>query len=987
MAEPASEPPSASLVRIAGTVAAFWERERVAVSLAAGRPTGPVFRFTEGPPTANGPPHLGHVVARAVKDAVLRYRRMRGFHLVSPSAGWDCHGLPVEVEMEKRLGLHSKKEIEAYGVDRFSAACRASVLESVAEWRAMSARLGYWLDYDHPYATMDAPYIESVWWSLKQLFERGLLERGHYVLPYCPRCETPLSSHEVAQGYREMTDPAITVRFRLKGGDATPPLYLLLWTTTPWTLPANLLVAAREEFTYVEIGAPDGSRSILEESAAHRYAPDAPILRRFPGRELAGREYEPPFPFAGEGPGRFRVVLDPFVEATEGTGLVHIAPSFGSDDERIGRRESVGVFDPLDSRGHFTAAVPPVEGKRFKEADPILIADLEARGLLVHRSHLRHTYPFCWRCDNPLIYRALDSWFVRTSRRTTDLVENNATVRWVPEHLRTGRFGNFLTEAKDWALSRNRYWGTPLPIWRCPSGHSACVGSFDELATLTAAPLPAEFDPHRVTVDTISFPCPTCRAPTRREPYTIDAWYDSGSAPYAQYHYPFAPGPFDPAAPLDAVAEGLDQTRGWFYALLVLSTLLFQRPAYRACVATGLVLDTEGRKMSKSRGNVLDPSHLLEKFGGDAVRWTFYATDFTEPMKMGERSFEQGGARSLGTLVHVATFYRENATADGLAPSTELPHPKAILDRWLLGRLDETIRSVTGEIEEYEFTRPVRAIAGFVDDVSQWYLRRSRPRFWGETGEESRRDANDTLSFTLLTLARLTAPFAPFLAEWLHQEVGGGRFAPGATSVHALDWPGPIGTSDPKLAAAMAELRALVETGRELRQRAQVKSRVPLPTLVIVGDPAATAALGPEGEELLQAELNVRDVRRESEAPSLDPAEWVWRERDGRLQVALSRRPTPELQREGWVREALRRLQSVRKEMRLAYTDPVRVTIHAQGPLKDALDAARERIQRELIALEVEITDTRADEGPTVHAWDVDGEPLAARVERAATAL
>ncbi|HEY6237836.1 MAG TPA: class I tRNA ligase family protein, partial [Thermoplasmata archaeon] len=522
-----------------------------------------------------------------LKDTYLRFRRMRGHRIVSPMAGWDCHGLPVELEIEKRHGLKSKKEIEAFGVERFCEECRASTLETISAWQEMSARLGYWLDYEQPYYTMSPQYIESVWWSLRQLWDKKLLEKGHYVLPYCPRCETPLSSHEVAQGYADATDPSLTVRIQLDPVEGEPPTYVLVWTTTPWTLPANLLIAARAELTYVAIAGEGGSQYLLAEGALARYFPEATVLRRVPGSNLAGRAYQPLFDLAGGGPGRYRIVLDAMVDVKEGTGFVHIAPSFGQDDARIGEREGVGVFDPLDSRGHFGADAGIVAGKGFKAADRVLLTHLAEAGAVVRSETIRHTYPFCWRCSQPLIYRAIDSWFVRTSRFTSELVANNGQVDWHPAHLRDGRFGNFLTEAKDWALSRNRYWGTPLPVWMCEAGHAHCIGSFAELAERTGSVLPDGFDPHRITVDRMRFPCPTCGAEARREPYTIDAWYDSGSAPFAQFHYPFAKGPFAPDAPLDYVAEGIDQTRGWFYSLLVLATALFRRPAYRVAVSNG----------------------------------------------------------------------------------------------------------------------------------------------------------------------------------------------------------------------------------------------------------------------------------------------------------------------------------------------------------------------------------------------------------------
>jgi isoleucyl-tRNA synthetase len=975
-----------SLPEVQRRVRAYWERAGVPAAARDGPANGPVFRFTEGPPTANGLPHIGHVVGRTLKDTYLRYRRMRGFRIVTPMAGWDCHGLPVELEIEKRHGIKSKKEIEAYGVERFCEECRSSALETVAAWREMSDRLGYWLDYDRAYFTMAPTYIESVWWSLRQLFDHGLLEKGHYVLPYCPRCETSLSSHEVAQGYKEATDPSVTVRLRLAGQPGSVPSYLLVWTTTPWTLPSNLLVAARADLSYVAVRNEDGSEYLLAEAAKAQYFPDAPVARRFPGGELEGLSYEPLFPFAGPGPKRYRVVLDDMVDAAEGTGFVHIAPSFGPEDERIGRREGVGMFDPLDSRGQFGPAVPPVVGRSFKAADRILLGLLEETGALVRNETLKHTYPFCWRCDHALMYRAIDSWFVRTSRFNSELVANNATVDWHPEHLRDGRFGNFLTEAKDWALSRQRFWGTPLPIWICPEGHATCVGSFADLAERSGHPLPDGFDPHRVTVDRIAVACRTCGTEARREPYTIDGWYDSGSAPFAQYHYPFEPGPFDPTVPNDLVAEGIDQTRGWFYTLLVISTALFHRPAYKVAVSNGHVMDAAGRKMSKSKGNALDPMELLATYGGDAVRWSFLIIDHTDSAVASEPAIRSTSARTLGTLLNVVEFYRQNARLDGIPVPSLPPAPPGLLDRWLLSRLDHLVASTTESLETYEAQGAALSIREFVDDLSTWYLRRSRPRFWSEELGEDKRAASETLGFALVTLARLMAPLTPYTAEYVAAEVGGTGYQDAATSVHRASWPAPLQRRHRELEESMAELRELVEAGRELRQRAGVKSRVPLEEIVLIGaagDPLT--ALGPAGEVLLRDELNVRSVRREPSAPPGDfsSEDWVVREDQGLPRLALKRRLTPELIAEGYVREVLRRLQNVRKDLKLRYADRVRLSVYATGDLYRALHAARDRLRTDLQAEVLDLVDGPAPEIAAYRHWELDGASFSARMDPA----
>ncbi|MCI4323031.1 MAG: isoleucine--tRNA ligase [Thermoplasmata archaeon] len=984
MADEPREAPRISSADREARVAEYWQRADVPRKLAAGTPSGPPFRFTEGPPTANGAPHLGHLVARTLKDVELRYRRQRGHRIVTPMAGWDCHGLPVELEIEKRHGMHAKREIEEYGIARFSQECRQSALEVASVWVEMSRRLGYWLDYEHPYYTMSAPYIESVWWSLKTLHGKGLLEPGHYVQPYCPRCETPLSSHEVAQGYREATDPSVTVRFPISPLADGRRRSVLVWTTTPWTLPSNLLVAARLDLRYVGVASSDGEELILAESAKARYFPDAAVLHEYTGQELAGATYTPPFSFPGPGPGRYRIVLDDSVDAAEGTGFVHIAPSFGPEDQRIGAREGVGVYDPLDGRAHFTEAVPLVKGKGFKLADPILVEHLRERGLLLRAETIKHTYPFCWRCQNPLIYRAIDAWFVRTSRKAARLVELNQTVRWNPEHLRDGRFGNFLTEAKDWALSRNRYWGTPLPIWRCSAGHTVCIGSFAELGERLGHPLLPDFDPHRTGVDSLTWACSECQAPMHREPYTIDGWYDSGAAPFAQYHYPFEPGPFDPAEPLDYIAEGLDQTRGWFYTLLVLSTLLFDRAAYRTSLTNGLVLDSSGQKMSKSRGNALDPLGLLAEHGGDSLRWIFLVRDYTEPMRVDAARIAPTAQRTLGTLRNVVAFFQENATADGLAPQVTPPRPTGLLDRWLLARLSRTVDVVTASLEEYDPRRGALALEEFVGDLSTWYLRRSRPRFWGETTAADRAEAHATLSYTLRALAQLLAPFTPFLAEEIFQEVGGGRFATNAPSVHAAGWPSAGTGADVPLEEAMASLRAWVEVGREQRQRARVKARVPLSTWSLQPKESDMVhSLGGEGESLLADEMNVSELRwlAPGGAAPEPEADWVAAPTP-RGTAYLYRIPSPEQLREGLVRDVLRRLQNARREAHLQYTDRIRLTLWAEAPIAEALRTAEERIRRDLLVDTLQIEVGSAPDGLEVQRWQGEDGTLSARIER-----
>ncbi len=955
-------------------VAEYWQRTEVPARVVAGPADGPVFRFCEGPPTANGPPHIGHLVSRVLKDVQLRYRRQRGDRILTSKAGWDCHGLAVEIEIEKRHGLRSHRDIEAFGVEKFCNDCRADTLRVAAAWELMSGRLGYWLDYAQPYRTMDAPYIESVWWSLRQLFDRGLLEKGHYVLPYCPRCETTLSSHEVAQGYRDASDPSVTVRFPL--ADPGPARRsLLVWTTTPWTLPANLLLAVRADLEYAVVRLDDGEEVVLADAARNRYVPaGAAVVERFLGRELVGRRYEPPFPGGPTSANRWQVVADDFVQVEEGTGIVHIAPSFGPDDYRVGQREGVGVFDPLDSRGRFTDAVPLVRGKSFKGADPVLLEELRRTGRLFRSETITHTYPFCWRCDSALLYRAIDSWFVRTSKVTEQLVANNRKVTRVPAHLRDGRFGNFLTEAKDWALSRSRYWGTPLPIWVCPDGHPTCVGSFEELGRLRGAPLGPGFDPHRVGVDPIVLPCGTCAQPARREPYTIDAWYDSGSAPFAQVHYPFEPGPFDPARPLDYVAEGIDQTRGWYYTMLVLATALFGRPAFTASLTNDMVLDDSGRKMSKSKGNAIEPLQFLETVGPDAARWGFLSLDFTAAMRVSTAEIAKSAHRTVTTLGHAVAFHLANAREDHLPPAHARPPAADPLDRWLLSRLEGTRTAVEASLESFDLRPGAVAVRAFVDDLSVWYLRRSRPRFWGEAGPGARADAHACLSYVLAGLARTIAPLVPYLAEWVHQEVGERGFTSAETSVHLSGWPGPLADRDLPLEAAMERLRKTVELGRALRQRAGVKSRIPLPELRLFGEEgSADPVLGTDGDRLLADELNVRKIVRSAGPAALPSDVWVSEERDGKPVAALSRAPTPELLEEGWYREVSRRLQQRRKELRLRYNEPVELIVSATPPLLPVLERRREELGRALLAPDPRVTGMPLSPADDVQSWEFEG--------------
>jgi isoleucyl-tRNA synthetase len=993
--------PTSLLLGVEKQVLEFWDREQVPRRALELHPDGPIFRFTEGPPTANGRPHIGHLLPRALKDVGLRHRRMKGHRIISMMAGWDCHGLPVEVEIEKSHGWTNKKQILEYGVEAFAKECRASVLTYVDVWQQFSRRLGFWLDYAHPYFTMEASFMESVWWSLKELHKKDLLEKGHYVVPYCPRCETPEATHEVAQGYREVGDPSITLRLKVAawkdGETASAHTYLLVWTTTPWTLPSNLAVAVGTELEYVVFRGEDGAEYVIESSSFLRYfakeAERPVVLRRVKGRELVGTSYVPPFPgLEPESASRFRVHEANFVTTEDGTGLVHIAPSFGVDDYALGAKVGLGVSDPLDSSGRFTEKVPLVAGKWFKDADKLLIEDLHARGVLWRRGTVKHTYPFCWRCDRPLMYRAIDTWFVRTHKFKDRLLANNAKVTWDPEHLRDGRFGDFLAEGKDWALSRNRYWGTPLPIWNCPKGHYVVVGSFAELAELSAEPLPQPFDPHRHVVDGLRLSCPEHREPLAREPYVIDCWYDAGSAPFAQFHYPFAEtSPFDPRAPLDYIAEAIDQTRGWFYTLLVISTALFDRPAYKHVLCDGHALDDAGKKMSKSKGNTTDPSSFLDRMGSDPTRMTIYLSPYTESFRFGEVAIRQSGVRLLTTLLNVLEFYRTNLEVDRVPPAHHVPAVQDPLDRWLLSRLHATQLEVDQALEGFDPRTAAQSVDRFVQDLSTWWLRRSRPRFWAEGSSVEKRSAYDTLSYSLLTLAGLLAPLAPFTAEHLFQTVGGHGYRSGEESVHLRRFPAAEAPRDPALEKAMADLREVVESVRRLRMEAGVKSRMPLEELFVAGlSTPDVAPLGEAYEELLSEELNVKQVRlltkEEFGAREWPATAWVVH-RDpakGAVELSLSRTPSRMLFLEGLAREAVRRVQMSRKLSGLVPTDRIRLELWAEGDLAEALKTHERWIAQECLAPELRLAGGSPDPagGPSRKWEDLEGATLELRLTK-----
>jgi isoleucyl-tRNA synthetase len=821
-------PPQVNLPELEHEVLARWrDREIFARSLAQ-TGGGPRWTFYEGPPTANGRPGTHHVEARVFKDLFPRYKTMRGFH-VPRRAGWDCHGLPVELEIEKRLGFSGKQDIEAYGIEKFNALCRESVLEHVDEFTRMTERMGYWTDFDNAYWTMDASYVESVWWSLKSIFDAGLLVQDYRVTPYCPRCGTGLSDHEVAQGYLDVTDPSVYVRFPITSGPlAEQGAALLVWTTTPWTLISNTAVAVNPDVTYV-LARPAGSEELLvvaEPLVAAVLGDDAKILDRLPGTALEHTSYSRPFDLI-DIPGAHFVGLADYVTVEDGTGLVHQAPAFGADDLAVARRYNLPVVNPVSADGHFAADLPLVGGQFFKAADADIVADLRERGLLFRKTDYLHSYPHCWRCDTALIYYALPSWYIRTTAIKDALLRENAATDWHPRTIKTGRYGDWLENNIDWALSRNRYWGTPLPIWRCEDEHLTVVGSLAELSSYAGQDLSA-LDPHRPFVDDVVITCQTCQGPARRVPEVIDAWYDSGSMPFAQWGAPHTNQErFEAAYPADYICEAIDQTRGWFYTLMAIGTLVFDQSSYRTVLCLGHILDEDGRKMSKHLGNVLDPFELMDQHGADALRWFMLTAGSPwSARRVGHHSLDEVVRKMLLTYWNTASFLVLYARANDWTPGQPAPATadRPVIDQWARSELHRTVEEVTTALDDFDPTRAGRRLAEFIDDLSNWYVRRSRRRFW--SGDPA---ALATLHECLEVTTRLLAPFMPFIADEVHERLVCDTTVDATASVHLEPWPeADTAAVSAELGEQMALVRRIVELGRAARAESGVKTRQPL---------------------------------------------------------------------------------------------------------------------------------------------------------------
>ena len=1004
--------PRASFPELEERVLARWRERDVFAESLRRRADAPPWGFYEGPPTANGPPGAHHVLSRVFKDIFPRYRTMCG-HYVERKGGWDCHGLPVELAVEAEIGSTSKEDIERFGIAKFNARCREMVLSHVEDWNRLTERIGFWIDLDDAYRTLDPDYVESVWWALQQIHERGLLYEKLKVVPYCPRCGTALSSHELGQPdvYRDVIDPSVYVRFpvteshgAVQAGDE-----LLIWTTTPWTLVSNAAVAVDPELTYVRAQVDGGPVEIVALALVERVLGEgAKVLDQFPGAELEGVAYDPPFPFipgSAYGERGHTVLLGDFVTANDGTGLVHTAIAFGEEDFRLGEQYGLNVINPVRPDGTYDERIGPYAGRYVKEADPDLIEDLRARGKLLRAEEFEHSYPHCWRCHTPLIYYAKPSWYIGTSQIKDRLLAANETVNWYPDHVKHGRFGNWLEGNVDWALSRERYWGTPLPVWRCGDEHVKVIGSYSELRDLSGVELT---DPHRPFVDEVTFPCPECGETMTRVEEVIDVWFDSGSMPFAQYHAPHAGTQhFEERFPADFVCEALDQTRGWFYSLIAVSTLLFDRSPYRNVVCLGLILDEDGRKMSKSLGNTVAPWDVIDRFGADALRWYLFTSK--QPWDGYRFSLETIGEalrQFLLQLWNTYGFYVLYANANQLAPVALDEVELVELDRWALSRCSATVEIVRERMDDFDATVAGRAIATFVDELSNWYVRRSRRRFWD--GDPA---AFATLRECLLTVAKLLAPFCPFVADEIYDNLDGSE-----PSIHLCDFP-VAGERDHELERVMDVARETVRLGLAARGQAKLKVRQPLHEAVVVATGFERDAIE-RMAEVIRDELNVRELRFVSEVDELgrvevkpnyrtlgprfgkqmplvaaavagldaaraaarlrdgelvaitiggqdyelsaedllvamQPLEGYQVEREGSHAVALELEIDDDLRREGWAREVVHAVQAARRDAGLEITDRIALTL---GGDADLVDAARERepyIAQETLAVRV----------------------------------
>ena len=1009
-----------SMKSISEEMLELWGKNNTINEIISDRSGEKDFVFLEGPPTANGRPHVGHAMTRTIKDTVLRYKRMTGHRIYRRTGGWDCHGLPVELEAEKYFGFKTKKEIEDYGLEKFNQYCRESVFKYIDEWRKVDGMIGFWVDQDNAYVTLRNDYIESEWWALKTLFDRGMLVKDYKIVPYCPRCETSLSSHEVSQGYDEVKDPSVYVKFRESGYKNR---YFIAWTTTPWTLPSNefLAVNPRIEYSLVEM---DGEEYYIASDVVPRVLKEGyKIIERFTGQELVGKEYEQLLPFLAKPAGTMKVVGGDHVTVEDGSGIVHTSPAFGADDFDIGKSEGVDILNPVNLSGRFSDEKLPWKGLFVKDADIEIIKHLKKNGLLLKSEKIVHTYPFCYRCSTPLLYYPLEAWFIRVSEIRKKLIENNSRINWLPDYIKDGRFGNFLSEAKDWSLSRNRFWGTPLPVWTCKNGHHSAIGGREDLKKL-GGEVPEDL--HRPYIDDVVLKCPVCEEDMKREPYVIDTWFDSGSATYAAMHYPFEKG-FSPDSnfPIDFISEAIDQTRGWFYTLHTISSLLFDSNAYKNAVVIGFVLDEQGRKMSKSKGNSVFALDFLNELGPDPVRLFFLNGAPWKDRAIDKKLISEITRKTLGTLTNIYSFFASNANIDnyeyeGLLPSENL------LDRWLISRVNSTVKNVRGYMDSYEMHLALRDIQDLIEDFSNFYLRLSRRRFWSEEMDEPKKTAYSTLYFSLLAILKMLAPITPFFSDYLYLNLTNSE-----NSIHRESFPVADESSvNADLEKHFSVALSVIESVRRIRQESNIKGRQPVTEILI----SYEGKLPEEIIEIIRPEVNCRSLKfiKESQKPlkhevklvlskaapvlksevrnvmdeltKLDPESIVGelnergamklagkelgkeffeiinkpeasygynRDEKSGVEVFLNREIDEELLKEGLAREIIRRIQVMRKEMDLEYYQRIVTSIEADRKFVESIDSFRKWIMDE--TLSDELVHEKKDNS---REWDIDGEKV-----------
>ena len=1030
----------------------FWKENHIFEKSMENRKEGETYTFYDGPPTANGKPHIGHVLTRVIKDMIPRYRTMKGY-MVPRKAGWDTHGLPVELEVEKKLGLDGKEQIEEYGMEPFIKQCKESVWKYKGMWEDFSSTVGFWADMEHPYVTYYDDYIESEWWALKEIWNKKLLYKGFKIVPYCPRCGTPLSAQEVSQGYKTVKERSAVVRFKVVGEDA----YFLAWTTTPWTLPSNVALCVNPDETYCKVKAADGYTYYMAEAlldkvlgklAKEEGEKAYEVLETYKGTDLEYKAYEPLFACAGEAAAKQKkkahfVTCDNYVTMSDGTGIVHIAPAFGEDDSRIGRNYELPFVQFVDGQGNLTKETP-YAGVFVKKADSMVLTDLDKEGKLFDAPKFEHDYPHCWRCDTPLIYYARESWFIKMTAVKDDLIRNNNTINWIPESIGKGRFGDWLENVQDWGISRNRYWGTPLNIWQCECGHMHSIGSRQELFEMSGDERAKTVELHRPYIDEITLKCPECGGEMHRVPEVIDCWFDSGAMPFAQHHYPFENKElFEQQFPANFISEAVDQTRGWFYSLLAESTLLFNKAPYKNVIVLGHVQDENGQKMSKSIGNAVDPFDALNKYGADAIRWYFYINSAPWlPNRFHGKAVVEGQRKFMSTLWNTYAFFVLYADIDNFDPTKyELNYDQLpVMDKWLLSRLNTTVQAVDNDLANYKIPEAARALQEFVDEMSNWYVRRSRERFWAKGMEQDKINAYMTLYHALVTIAKTAAPMIPFMTEDIYQNLVRSVDKDAPESIHLCDFP-TVNEAwiDKDLEADMKELLEIVVLGRACRNTANIKNRQPIGTMYVKAEKKMSEfytdiiadelnvkevkfaddvesfisysfkpqlrTVGPKYGKLLggirqaltdingtaamnelrtngvlKLDINGNDVELTEEDLLIETAqtEGYVSESDGETSVVLDTNLTPELIEEGFVREIISKIQTMRKEAGFEVMDKIVVYAHGNDKIQDVMKAHEDEIKSEVLADEMVLGETDG----YVKEWNINKEAVTMGVKK-----